>query len=372
MDRLPFDVLAQIAILAGSDGGHAGCTLAAVSRGHRDAFAPWRYHSVDLRGPRQIRAFLALVEQSDQPPVESRHRRSAVLVRPTVHVRHLFLSDCRVTIDAGGGGSPDFASFHWADWDSSGAGVWGTLASAYSRLRPAASFEDALRQCSGTIQDTVQRLLARLAARLTHLHLVLWTPCTWALVPDLVFPALLELTCAYQGPSLATAYLPRMAVPARGHAHALPRLRRMHLVLAAPTAEIRHRLRTLAPLAPALTHFRVSADAPPNLLANALRPLAAHAPAGLARILTTSFRTPLLMKPPHGSRQHPYYLWFMRPVEGLWRDEEPAGAAGVGVPVLATREDPELAGWKEDRLCAEWLDRMHGGEGGWDTYASGA
>jgi hypothetical protein len=239
MDRLPFDVLAQIAILAGSDGGHAGCTLAAVSRGHRDAFAPWRYHSVDLRGPRQIRAFLALVEQSDQPPVESRHRRSAVLVRPTVHVRHLFLSDCRVTIDAGGGGSPDFASFHWADWDSSGAGVWGTLASAYSRLRPAASFEDALRQCSGTIQDTVQRLLARLAARLTHLHLVLWTPCTWALVPDLVFPALLELTCAYQGPSLATAYLPRMAVPARGHAHALPRLRRMHLVLAAPTAEIR-------------------------------------------------------------------------------------------------------------------------------------
>jgi hypothetical protein len=50
----------------------------------------------------------------------------------------------------------------------------------------------------------------------------------------------------------------------------------------------------------------------------------------------------------------------VQPTVPAQRDEEALRWDGVGIPVLATRE--ELAGWKVDRLCPYWLDQMYHGQ----------
>jgi hypothetical protein len=67
LDRLPFEIAEQIAVPALLDDGRTACALAATSHLLRRAFAPWQYQSIALRGPHQIRAFLALLERSRRP-----------------------------------------------------------------------------------------------------------------------------------------------------------------------------------------------------------------------------------------------------------------------------------------------------------------
>jgi hypothetical protein len=108
LDRIPTEILDHIVKLACMDGGQTGSALAAVSHRTRDVSTPVRYHSIALRGARQIRAFLKLLEDIERttlPPSKPgavkrwkkriyQHTGGTALSDPVVQVRHLFLADC--------------------------------------------------------------------------------------------------------------------------------------------------------------------------------------------------------------------------------------------------------------------------------------
>jgi hypothetical protein len=58
-----------------------------------------RYHSIALRGARQIRKFLALLElpapsQNQKGRKGMKHKLFLRILDPTIHVSHLFIADC--------------------------------------------------------------------------------------------------------------------------------------------------------------------------------------------------------------------------------------------------------------------------------------
>jgi hypothetical protein len=106
MDHLPVELLEHIFTLACIDGGMTGCALASVSRSIRRASSQKRYYSVSLRGAKQIRAFISLLDRNEagKPPANGKkgHRirfgpvsRRMSLTTPIVLVRNLFLADCQ-------------------------------------------------------------------------------------------------------------------------------------------------------------------------------------------------------------------------------------------------------------------------------------
>jgi hypothetical protein len=113
MDHLPSELLDDTLKRACSDGGQTGCALAAVSRYIWDSSTPMRYHSIALRGARQIRSFLKLlgtIEEHMSSPTLSNERtwmaqlkwnqvnrwhvHSEALPNPIVQVQHLLFTGC--------------------------------------------------------------------------------------------------------------------------------------------------------------------------------------------------------------------------------------------------------------------------------------
>jgi hypothetical protein len=372
MDRLPPEVFEPIAIAANSDGGRAGCALAAVSREYRYMFAPWRYRSVDLRGPRQIRAFLALVEWSVESSTESWDKRSATLDIPMVQVLHLFLSDCRVT--HAGDGYPNLTSCHWADWSSKseGGGIWDAVKGLFGQQR---SFEVTMIEYSATAQDVVERLLSRLTESLTHLHFLTWMPLTWVLVPDLVFPSLLELTCGFPAEEVSYRWLSK---PKLGHALALPILRRLHMIITALPERTSSRISEFGQLPPSLTQIRISSNIRAKYLQSSMLYLARNEPnwlpSQLESILLAHHSSPhlllryLLTPSTNNDPQAPYLLVYSSSPGLEAPDHYPDVHAGtlawaeVGVRVFVTDEE---CPWNQNYLCDDWLNRVQGGTGCW-------
>jgi hypothetical protein len=62
------EILEPICRSACTDDGRTRCALSSVTRYVRAALAPMRYHSVTLRGARQIRAFLVLLDHARCTP----------------------------------------------------------------------------------------------------------------------------------------------------------------------------------------------------------------------------------------------------------------------------------------------------------------
>jgi hypothetical protein len=120
MDRLPTEIMDHILGSACVDDGRTGCALSIVSRFIRRASARMRYHSVALRGPKQIRAFIELMSSISMEPswLQSQSTHGSQEVRPVpvpiVIVRHLFLADCM--------GSHNGVEPLWKEW-SQGAGT---------------------------------------------------------------------------------------------------------------------------------------------------------------------------------------------------------------------------------------------------------
>jgi hypothetical protein len=224
LDRIPTEILDHIVKLACTDGGQTGSALAAVSHRTRDVSTPVRYHSIALRGARQIRAFLKLLEDIERtalPPSKPgevkrwkkgiyQHTGGTALSDPVVQVRHLFLADC----------AKDRSAYHATD-DSIGM-EWESNTPAKIRAFPSL-IPDIDRpkmgdwQCSANSkshphdQEGLTRMRLRLealnnadapiTALFTRLapslqHLCYDGSAMWSIVLFRVpFPALEELTC---------------------------------------------------------------------------------------------------------------------------------------------------------------------------------
>jgi hypothetical protein len=236
MDRLPVELLEHIFTLACIDGGMTGCALASVSHSVRHASDSIRYHSVSLRGAKQICAFLKLLDRVKAAESMERERKGPSgrkgqielpepfvqhLRPPTVLVRNLFLFDGPSTL--------------WlkvpASWRvDSNPNVLSKFAynvtRVYKRLRSDTSLEAGL-DASVRGADAVKDLLFRLAPSLKHLCFA--QDMSFMLFHILMFPALEELT--YRLPMSPK-------VPASGGDHLYPRflctqfpmLERLHLI----------------------------------------------------------------------------------------------------------------------------------------------
>jgi hypothetical protein len=374
MDRLPFEICAHIAALALLDGGRAGCALAAASRVFRYAFAPWRYSSVALRGPRQIRAFTALVARSRHPAFEKR-RRAPTLPVPDVRVTHLFLADCRMDPD------DPLAAIAWADWqlDSSASTVRTKLKSTLPRplVRDSRSFS-AWDTTSVIAQGEIHALLGLLADSLTHLHMHIWLGSPWVLVPNVVFPALLELTCSYR--CRYHEYVDP-SVPELDHACILPALRRLTLI--ADNSHSASHLWPMVELPPSLTHLRISETLDPRLILHELSFRAATSPgwipAGLHTIIIaphapSSTPAPWLKCTEERYESYPLcrfikpYAWHPGVDPELFPWDYPAWRAVASHKIDMTKRIfmvREHATWDEQRLFEDWLDRHQGGTACW-------
>jgi hypothetical protein len=389
MDRLPHEVLEEVAALACVDGGAAGCALAGVSRAMRQASARARYHSVALKGPRQIRAFIALIRWSHEPSAPRTFwRRGCALPRPDVCVRHLFLADCDMRPE-----DPD-AALAWKQWQEH-AGPWGSVDDALAWIDTQADVHwttplgDALRRlgsggsahrawaCNAALAEAaVSVVLAHLAPALTHLHISAWLPVSWALLPDVVFPALCELTSSmrevnWQGPPIDLA-------------HVAPALRRMHVV--GDFAYGHRRLFKATSHPRSLAHLRLSECGYTGLLLEALSVpaesalcspehmerivIALHAP-HTARAAIMRSPEPTLRYPhsryrymvnggcTHGQDIEPDERWDY----GAWRREASRHSNFIIPKVSLVRE---VSLWTEARLYDDWLDAVQDRSSVWE------
>jgi hypothetical protein len=388
MDRLPPEIIEQILVPLVDD-GRTGCVLAAVSLRFRRIFAPWRYYSIGLRGPRQIRAFIDLVERTRQPTKPSWWKRR-ILDKPDVRVRHLFLCDCLMRPD------DPFAAIAWADWQPSLI----SQGFRYVRSRAAVrvihdnrgSSQRAWYEASVEAPIILERLLELLSDDLTHLHLSTWiTP--WLLLPNVVLPMLTELTC--DNPRWLYPYQRWddemndvcWRGPDEQYASTLPALRRLHIV-----ASGKHefgaywRIKQLPPL---LTHLYLSeAWSVPEVLGQlSLQP--AFSPELLPHSLITIIIAPhahsadcrVMMPPPTKKPQDfPYPLArFRAPSVHADRPPDPdpewprqwdwpawrAAASEKANLVDRVFVVCEQSVWIEERLHEDWLERARGGRACW-------
>jgi hypothetical protein len=209
MDRLPVELLEHIFRLACIDGGMTGCALASVSRSIRRASSQMRYYSVSLRGAKQIRAFISLLDRNEagKSPanIKKGHRirfrpvsRRMSLTTPIVLVRNLFLADCQ---SAG-------AVYQWkralVEWSVDP--TTDRLSRFVQQIRYIHKFERSSWKWGTTgksqtiaetrAETTIHDVLARLAPSLERLCIdqEMRSP----LFHSPVFPALVELTCRLQ------------------------------------------------------------------------------------------------------------------------------------------------------------------------------
>jgi hypothetical protein len=379
LERLPFEIAEQIAVPALLDDGRTACALAATSHLLRRAFAPWRYHSVALRGPHQIRAFLALLERSQRPARLSCRRSQdhdvTELGTPDIRLRHLFLSDCRMQPD------DPLAPLAWADWQVKPlhGRVTGAIKDALAKVFVQdlgfrdTTYEAWERNSAGALR-TIRTLLEHVAGTLTHLHLNIWMALPMIVVPNVVFPALIELTSSYRNNYISSS---DAGLPETDHARILPVLRRLHIV--ANTRHADDHFLAMSQLPPSLTHLRLSEGVEPLWLLHTMSQRAATTPRWLPstlRIIVIAPHAPGAESP--SCTAHPTFQWASTPLTRFQsslvpvRDEFQRHWTGwrwaashkfkLRDKVFMVREHSL---WDEDRLLTDWLDRTQGSTACW-------
>jgi hypothetical protein len=381
LDRLPFEVAEQIAVPALLDDGRTACALAATSHLLRRAFAPWRYYSVALRGPHQIRAFLALLERSRRSARRNQDHDLTELGTPDIDLRHLFLSDCRMQPE------DPLAPLAWAEWqvrtlrDTITGAIKGALPKVFAQ-GPAfrdASYDAWKRNSAGAL-ETIRRLLEHVAGTLTHLHLNIWMALPMVVVPNVVFPVLIDLTSSYRDDYVSSD----VRLPETDHARILPVLRRLHIV--ANTKHNDDHFLAISRLPPCLTHLRLSESLEGLVMwhLHTMSKRAANTPGWLPPALSTIIIAPHAAGTNPPSRTtHPTFQWASTPVARFesspmpvvgeprddfqrswmgWRWEASSHQVQLRDKTFIIREQSL---WDEQRLLADWLDRIQGGTGCW-------
>jgi hypothetical protein len=375
LDRLPFEVAEQIAVPALLDDGRTACALAATSHLLRRAFAPWRYHSVALRGPHQVRAFLALLERSRRPARRIQDHDMTELGTPDIDLRHLFLSDCRMQPD------DPLAPLAWAEWqvrtlrETITGAIKGALPKVFAQ-DPAfrdTSYNAWERNSAGALR-TIRTLLEHVAGTLTHLHLNIWMALPIVVVPNVVFPALIELTSSYRNNYISSG---DMGLPETDHARILPVLRRLHIVANARHAD--DHFLAISRLPHSLTHLRLSEGVEPLWLLHTMSQRAATTPGWLPPALSTIVIAPHApcINPPSRTAR-PTLQWVSTPLTRF--DRSPmrvldefqrhwTGWRWAASHKLQLRDKVfmvrEQSLWDEDRLLTDWLDRTQGSTACW-------
>jgi hypothetical protein len=292
-----------------------------------------------------------------------------------VRVAHLFLADCLMRP-----GDPR-AALAWTDWQAEAASTArAKIKRALPKLRSGstASFK-AWYEASALAHAAIRALFALLADGLTHMCLHIWMASPWVLVPDVVFPALLELTCSYR--SRYQEYIDPY-VPEIDHTQMLPVLRRLHLV-----ADKWHGDSHIWPMVcfpPALAHFRISETLDPRYFLNSMSSKAATSPGwmppGLQAILVAPHAphtSPPSMPRCSKDRYIPYPLCRFSTLylpAGQQEDRElfpwdyPAWRSAASHKVDLTDKVSllrERGTWDEQRLFEDWVERMQGGPACW-------
>jgi hypothetical protein len=357
MERTPLDDLEIIFCLACTDDGMTGASLAAVSHSVRTMAAPARYQAVALHGPRQITAFLTLLERiEDQREAERQVRvkrndewsAALRLGTPIVQARYLFMADHNWKET-----KPN-AQDIWKDWVPKFKGISGAL----SKLKIALVGDSALSdwQYHFTAESTTHRLLSRLAPTLVHLsyhQALLYDPTTF-LVP-LRMPALIELTCCFgQRPEgdNSPIFLDDLNITEN-----TPALRRLNLVNGHWwQGQLPQRLFAFKQLPPLLSHLRISNAYD---IANNLRVLS-HMVADTVLWPTTMQLITVALPVTFSSDMHDEQVkshcaaWYTAATH----------EADISALVRTARYTYHDA-CATHQMYADWLDRMRGGDGCW-------
>jgi hypothetical protein len=223
MDRLPSELVHSILQKACTDDGKTGCALSTVFHYIRTASSAMRYHSIALRGARQIRKFLALLElpapsQNQKGRKGMKHKLFLRILDPTIHVRHLFIADCA---EDRPGENPS-----WTEWQNDpDAGILSKF------VRSVTGNSTRIKQWvvdSWTAGAIIRTLLNHVAPTLVHLCLDRSMLTDEVYVP-VALPALVELTCCFRNP---WHHGNNRFYPKQPHVQEqLPVLERLHIVL---------------------------------------------------------------------------------------------------------------------------------------------
>jgi hypothetical protein len=325
MPTLPLEVVARIVALPACDGGRTGCALAAVSRDVRRAAARARFHSVALRGPTQIRAFMRLNGRSSQTGFPT------ALDPPQIIMNHLFLADWPVRTRSG---------------------VLGGLASLLARNPSWRSW------------TTICTLLARHASTITHLHISVLMdmdldPCH---NNNVELPVLRELTLDVRDLRGLPLY--------RAFARSTPRLRRLHILADEECGYTEFFDADTLP--PGLTHLRLSEGLDPRRILGALsaRFYDRWLPPSVAVIIiaprkpdpTDAHRKKRAETPDTRFRRaetwakygSEHFVWSRR----RWKE----AAGGLEDKVRMTIEE---GAWEVDQTFRDWVERAQGRHGPW-------
>jgi hypothetical protein len=253
MDRLPIEILEPILRSACTDDGSTGCALSGVSHHVRAMSAPIRYHSVALRGARQICAFLALLNSvniggpiskdqgNKRKDTVKATRKSRVgrihqpLPITNVTVRHLFVADCKAEVGLWHVQSP-------AEWVVDADTHVGLFPRFVRKIKDANKYDRYANRLARSVKSrdaacfradaTIHDLLTRLALKLEHLCINQRLHSSFLCSPPVVsFPALVELVCRIKHPNLRDIYLrARFPVLERMHYVAEPTMSSFHVI----------------------------------------------------------------------------------------------------------------------------------------------
>jgi hypothetical protein len=346
MDKLPVELLEKIFDQSCIDDGSTGAALSAVSRSVRAATARWRFHAVSLRGPKQVKAFVALLESTSQPlPAPKRGKPTLRLSTPIVDVRHLFLAES-ATVRHGQ------ETLSWCSPDSAKPTSGSKLRNLVDRIRrkpadvPIATptpEEEFLKNITMS-QATVRMLLFKLAPTLETLHL---DGCTPLWLVSLSLPHLTELTCHYRpGLYQYMQHVNPFYHPELQFSQTLPALQRLHLI--ADPFQMHSPVRFILHLPAGLTHLRLSKAVDVAWMFTYMN-RKAHTDADLLppgmQITVASVKTHVA-----------------DPDFDLIVDAARSGSGSVAERMSYVQDPMPLSGTK---LFRNWLLRLHGEEGSW-------
>jgi hypothetical protein len=364
MDSLPFELVERILWIACKDGGKTGCALSTASKYIRAVSSPMRYHSIALRGPRQIRPFLALLErpaslQDRKGRKSTKSKLSQSVLNPTICVKHLFLADCA---EDRLGEKPS-----WTEWQNNpNAGI---LSKLMRKAIGNSTRTQRLKENSKTSRATIQALLTHLAPALEHLCFHQWMSSDLNGV-HITFPALLELTCHFRRPWYHDIVLDFHGPPYLREQ--FPVLERLHF-LSNMMDLVRSWLWYFPDLPASLSHVRFSNVVDPiNLLSLLTRYDAA--PWAVQDSLVITMSTHMKSLPLCGGE----FFTDVPPVSGevrhqLWTSSLPSWreAASLNENVYKKVYVLEQDNARDlNCLYHDWLERLHQREGCWQEGVS--
>jgi hypothetical protein len=361
MDRLPHEFVEQILCMVCVDGGWTGSVLSSGSHCMRSATSTMRYHSVSLRGPRQIRAFLVLLIDHPQRSSNGEITRETVRthLNPVIHVKHLFLADSQDSeYDLSG------REVAWTEWDDEPTpmpviGVLFDLIANMKRGKHTRWIEVSLKA-----EADINNLLSRLAPTLKYLSLHQIMHCSTHIPAR--FPALEELTLYSRRPAQTD---PRTPISLRQW---MPVLQRLHIVarkspfpLESDHYEDLLRIQAMHDLPRSLSRVQFSDFPCPAILLSILVHSRTNAWAS-----QTNLEIDVIMRPMElPATDHTLIRSQLeRVAPGImadipssgsisnWRDASPADETMA----LRTTIVINYKGYNEYRLHAEWLDHVQG------------